>query len=82
MPRYKCDTFRPVNDTNMYDAVMTFAKRLARRKYGKSGVVYILRLDSWNSTSGTYEAFIARRVREFGQVTYRGANHHLQVMEA
>jgi len=49
--RVRADSETPARDA---------ANILARRMYGKRGVVCTLRLDSWSKTSSTWEAFIGR----------------------
>jgi hypothetical protein len=46
MTRYTCDGFRAVRTESATDAAYVFAGRLARRLYGRRGVVGSLRYDS------------------------------------
>ena len=57
--------FRPVTADDERAAAETFASRQARREYGKSGYVYLLRLDSWseNGSCTTYDAFIGHKAQ-------------------
>ena len=60
MPRYACEGFRAVEADIIGDAAGIFARRLARKSYGRRGDVRVLARNSWaeDGTRVTYQAFI------------------------
>jgi hypothetical protein len=57
---------RSVVTDDMREAAMTFAGRIARRNYGRRGVVRVLRQDCTNQdcTLAEYEAFVGLTDRQ------------------
>lgn len=64
MTRYTCSGFHAVKTESATDAANIFAGRLARRMYGRQGVVGILRYDSGtrNGEMSVFETFIGTHV--------------------
>ncbi len=62
MNSYTAAGFKTVKARTMNDAAATFAKRAARREYGRTGSARKPRLDtvSRDGTHGRYEAFIGK----------------------
>lgn len=65
MPTFHADGFRPVKADDARAAADIFAKRQARRDYGRAGYCRTMRLDSWteNGRTHTFQAFIGKSVR-------------------
>lgn len=78
LKKFICEGFRPVFAATPREAAEIFAGRLARRRFGKKGVVATLRADSWteDGTSTTFEAFIARSEGQ-GQCTGKNEWFHV-----
>ena len=84
MARYVCGGFRAVEADGPTDAAQVFAGRLARRRYGRSGIVGTLRRDSWteDGASVTFESFIGHPAERGGSMSRGdivGSNEWLHV---
>lgn len=68
---YRSIGFRAVKAQSMGEAAHVFAQRLARREYGRRGVVRTLNLNSWarDGSCGDYQAFLGLPGPEPGQTT-------------
>lgn len=60
MNLYHCNGYRPVRASGILDAAEVFAKRAARRAFGKRGVVRLLREDGYATDYSMieFEAFV------------------------
>lgn len=60
MKLYHCNGFRSVRAAGILDAAEVFAKRAARRAFGRRGLVRVLREDSYATDYSMieFEAFI------------------------
>ena len=60
MTLYRTDGMRAVTADGATPAAHIFARRLARREYGRRGRVGLVRLDSWTASgqTHTFQAFI------------------------
>jgi hypothetical protein len=69
MTTWLCEKFRPVtvddNDPEQEDPARVFARRIARREYGRKGFVQNVRLDSrtMDGRCFNYEAFVGVSVK-------------------
>ena len=60
MTLYRCNGFRPVRALGIAEAAEVFARRAARRAFGKRGIVRVLNEDSYtrNLSIVEFAAFI------------------------